>query len=164
MDFGHDTACALATVVDLVNTDPEVAGDEAMGDLADLDDLVRRCEISEAGPLTDHDLAAVLRLRARLRAVFAAPDEAAAVRLVNDLVADARTTPRLSSRISSTNRNRSGFSCTRGSGLRTQRRSSRRTASSRRSSTRRTQTSRPATSSSRIPSRERISDAAHRSR
>ena len=80
MDFGHDTACALATVVDLVNTDPEVAGDEAMADLADLDDLVRRREISEAGPLTGDDLAAVLRLRARLRAVFGAEDEAAAVR------------------------------------------------------------------------------------
>jgi predicted RNA-binding Zn ribbon-like protein len=95
VDFGHDTACALATVVDLVNTDPEIAGDEAMADLADLDDLVRRREISEAGPLTGDDLAAVLRLRARLRAVFAAEDETTAVRLVNDLVADARTTPRL---------------------------------------------------------------------
>jgi predicted RNA-binding Zn ribbon-like protein len=37
----------------------------------------------------------VLRLRDRLRAVFAATDEADSVRLVNDLVADARTTPRL---------------------------------------------------------------------
>ena len=94
MDFGHDTACALATVVDLVNTSPEL-GEETLPDLAALEDLVRRREVSDAGELTADDLAAVLRLRGRLRAVFAAEDEASAVRLVNDLVADARTTPRL---------------------------------------------------------------------
>ncbi len=95
MDFGHDTACALAIVVDLVNTDPELTGEEGMAGLDHLDEMVLRREISEAGTLTTDDLAAVLRLRARLRAVFAATDEPGAVRLVNDLVADARTTPRL---------------------------------------------------------------------
>ncbi|MEO7982307.1 MAG: CGNR zinc finger domain-containing protein, partial [Sporichthyaceae bacterium] len=95
MDFGHDTACALATVVDLVNTDPELTGEERMAGPDDLDEMVLRRDISEAGQLTADDLAAVLRLRARLRAVFAATDEPGAVRLVNDLVADARTTPRL---------------------------------------------------------------------
>ena len=95
MDFGHDTQCALATVVDLVNTDPELHGEETLPDLPALADLVERREISDAGELTADDLAAVLRLRARLRAVFAAPDEATAIQLVNDLVADARTTPRL---------------------------------------------------------------------
>lgn len=95
MDVGHDTQCALATVVDLVNTDPELHGEEALPDLDALTELVERREISEAGELTGDDLAAVLRLRGRLRAVFAADDEATAVQLVNDLVADARTTPRL---------------------------------------------------------------------
>ena len=95
MDVGHDTACALATVVDLVNTSPELAGEEGLPDLAALEDLVHRREISEAGRLTDADLAAMHRLRARLRAVFGAADDAEAVRLVNELVADARTTPRL---------------------------------------------------------------------
>jgi predicted RNA-binding Zn ribbon-like protein len=95
MDFGHDTECALATVVDVVNTAPGRAGAEGLPDIAALEALVTRREISDAGRLTREDLAAVLRLRDRLAAVFAAEDEASAVRLVNDLVADARTTPRL---------------------------------------------------------------------
>lgn len=95
MEFGHDTACALATVVDLVNTAPEVAGREALPDLPALAALVSRRQISEAGQLCRDDLAAVRRLRSRLRAVFLATDQPGAVRLVNDLVADARTTPRL---------------------------------------------------------------------
>ena len=95
MEFGHDTACALATVVDLVNGSPAVAGAEGLPDLAALHDLVERREISEAGRLGTDDLAAVRRLRDRLHSVFAAEDDAAAVVLVNDLVADARTTPRL---------------------------------------------------------------------
>jgi predicted RNA-binding Zn ribbon-like protein len=95
VDVGHDTACALATVVDLVNSASDIAGHEALPDLAALESLVERREISDAGRLTAEDLAAVQRLRQRLRAVFAAPDDARAVVLVNDLVADARTTPRL---------------------------------------------------------------------
>ena len=95
MDVGHDTSCALATVVDLVNTAPEIAGREALADLAAVEALVARREISEADSLCDDDLAPMRRLRARLQAVFTAADDAEAVRLVNSLVADARTTPRL---------------------------------------------------------------------
>ena len=95
MDVGHDTACALATVVDLVNSSPDVAGTEGLPDLAAVEALVARREISEADSLSADDLAPLLRLRGRLRAVFDAADDAAAVQLVNDLVADARTTPRL---------------------------------------------------------------------
>jgi predicted RNA-binding Zn ribbon-like protein len=95
MDLGHDTVCALATVVDLVNTSPEIAGDEALPGLPELQDLVERRQVSEAGRLDGDDLAAVRRLRARLRAVFAASDEPTAIALVNALIADARTTPRL---------------------------------------------------------------------
>jgi predicted RNA-binding Zn ribbon-like protein len=95
MDFGHDTQCALATVVDVVNSSPGRGRTEGLADLAALHDLVERREISEVGRLTRDDLVAVRRLRARLDAVFTATGEAAAVRLVNDLVADARTTPRL---------------------------------------------------------------------
>jgi predicted RNA-binding Zn ribbon-like protein len=95
MEFGHDTACALATVVDLVNSAPDVTGTEGLADLAALNDLVERRAISDAGRLGADDLAAVRRLRGRLAAVFAAGDDPSAVVLVNDLVADARTTPRL---------------------------------------------------------------------
>jgi predicted RNA-binding Zn ribbon-like protein len=95
MELGHDTVCALATVVDVVNTSPAVAGDEALPDVAALTELVVRREVSEVGPLDEDDLAAVRRLRARLHAVFTAPDEPTAIDLVNALIADARTTPRL---------------------------------------------------------------------
>ena len=97
MELGHDTECALVIVVDLVNSGPErsPSATEGLVDLAALQSFVARREISEVGSLTREDLAAVLRLRERLLAVFVAPDEPTAVRLVNDLVADARTTPRL---------------------------------------------------------------------
>src|SRR3954451_9302082 len=95
MDLGHDTVCALATVVDLVNTAPEVAGEESLPDLAALQDLVERREVSDVPPLGGDDLDAVRRLRARLRGIFSAPDEPTAITLVNALIADARTTPRL---------------------------------------------------------------------
>ena len=105
MELGHDTEHALATIVDLVNTRAAEAGAvvdgterphaDGLADLGALRALVARREISEAGTLTGDDLAAVRRLRERLHAVFVAPDEAAAVELVNALVADGRTTPRL---------------------------------------------------------------------
>jgi predicted RNA-binding Zn ribbon-like protein len=97
VDFGHDTQCALATVVEVVNTAPGAAGsaDDGLSDVAALEDLVARQAVSDTGKLGREDLAAVRRLRDRLRAVFVAEDEQTAVRLVNDLIADARTTPRL---------------------------------------------------------------------
>lgn len=95
MDFGHDTQYALATVVDLVNTAPEPGGTDGLADLAALEALVERRQISEVGLLTKDDLDGVRRLRGRLQAIFAADDDPTAVALVNDLVADARTTPRL---------------------------------------------------------------------
>jgi predicted RNA-binding Zn ribbon-like protein len=95
VDFGHDTQCALGTVVDLVNTGPEISGGDGLTGLSDLTDFVARHAISEPGRLTKDDLEAVRRLRARLHAIFGATDQPAAVRLVNALVADARTTPRL---------------------------------------------------------------------
>jgi predicted RNA-binding Zn ribbon-like protein len=95
VDFGHDTQCALSSVVDLVNSDPDVSGAEGLTDLTALQAFVDRHAISEPGRLTRDDLEAVRRLRTRLREIFAAADEPTAVRLVNALVADARTTPRL---------------------------------------------------------------------
>lgn len=95
MDFGHDTAAALAAVVDLVNTSPDLAGEEGLPDLDALHDLLVRHEVSELGRLTKDDLAGTRKLRGRLAAVFTAADDHAAVDLVNRLVADARTTPRL---------------------------------------------------------------------
>ena len=95
MDFGHDTQCALLTVVDIVNSSPQRSAVDGLPDLEALQALVERREVSDVGTLVADDLAAVRRLRGRLEAVFTAPDDATAVRQVNDLIADARTTPRL---------------------------------------------------------------------
>ena len=95
MDFGHDTQCALGTVVDLVNSAPEVSGSEGIANLSELTEFVAQHAISEAGRLSKDDLEAVRRLRTRLRAIFSATDRSTAIRLVNALVADARTTTRL---------------------------------------------------------------------
>lgn len=95
MDFGHDTECALLTVVDIVNTAPDLAGSEQLATLAGLHALIERRQLSDTGRPTQEDLEGVRRLRDRLRAIFAAPDDETAVELVNQLVADARTTPRL---------------------------------------------------------------------
>ncbi|MBA2768612.1 MAG: CGNR zinc finger domain-containing protein [Sporichthyaceae bacterium] len=95
MDFGHDTAHALATVTDIVNTAPGPSAVDGLRNLADLELLVARREISDVGVLAKDDLIGVRLLRDRLLEIFAAPDDATAVRLVNELVADARTTPRL---------------------------------------------------------------------
>ena len=95
MELGHDSVCALATIVDLVNSAPSVSGEEALPDLAALHALVERRAVSEPGVLTADDLAAVHRLRTRLHDIFLAPDQGSAIVLVNALVADARTTPRL---------------------------------------------------------------------
>ena len=95
MNLGHDTECALATVVDLVNSDPTVGGDEGLPDVAALRTFVERHAVSEPGRLSQEELAGLHRLRRRLHDIVTAPSHEAAVKLVNLLIADARTTPRL---------------------------------------------------------------------
>ncbi|MFJ3671745.1 CGNR zinc finger domain-containing protein [Streptomyces sp. NPDC090106] len=92
----HDTRCALDAVVDLVNTAPEDATTpDALPDLAALEDFVRKHEISDVGVLSEFDLSAVRKIRGRLAAIFSAPDARTAAGLINELVASAGTTPRL---------------------------------------------------------------------
>jgi predicted RNA-binding Zn ribbon-like protein len=90
----HDTRCALDTVVDLVNTAPEETTD-GLADVASLADFVRNHEISDVGVLAEHDLTAVHRIRGRFAGVFAADDPRVAADIINELVAAAGTTPRL---------------------------------------------------------------------
>jgi predicted RNA-binding Zn ribbon-like protein len=96
----HDTRIALDTVVDLVNTAPEgmSGGDPADDGLADVDALsafVRRHDISDVTDIGARDLGAMHDVRARFAEVFAAPDALSAATLINQLVAGAGTTPRL---------------------------------------------------------------------
>nr|WP_202551619.1 CGNR zinc finger domain-containing protein [Streptomyces sp. SID8352] len=92
----HDTRCALDTVVDLVNTVPEeTSAADGLSDLAALEQFVAAHEISDVGSLTEEDLTAVREIRGRFSTVFAASDARAAAELINELVAAAGTTPRL---------------------------------------------------------------------
>ncbi|QYX81353.1 CGNR zinc finger domain-containing protein [Streptomyces akebiae] len=92
----HDTRCSLDAVVDLVNTAPENdTATDGLATVAALADFVRNHEVSEVGVLSELDLAAVRKVRGRFAEVFAAPDPAAAAAVINDLIAAAGTTPRL---------------------------------------------------------------------
>lgn len=92
----HDTRCALDTVVDLVNSAPEDdSAPDGLQDLPALEAFVRSHEVSEVGVLTEFDLSAVRRIRGRFASVFAAPDAHSAAKLINELIAAAGTTPRL---------------------------------------------------------------------
>ncbi|WP_394435486.1 CGNR zinc finger domain-containing protein [Streptomyces sp. SGAir0957] len=97
----HDTRCALDTVVDLVNTAPDshagADGTDGLASVTALADFVAQHEISdvEVGVLAERDLDAVRAIRARFAQVFAAPDPHSAATVINDLVAAAGTTPRL---------------------------------------------------------------------
>ncbi|MFE4717130.1 CGNR zinc finger domain-containing protein [Streptomyces sp. NPDC056728] len=68
---------------------------DGLADVAALGEFVRRNDISDVGTLTERDLDGVQSVRGRFTAVFAAPDPHAAASLINELVAAAGTTPRL---------------------------------------------------------------------
>ncbi|MFR9798921.1 CGNR zinc finger domain-containing protein [Streptomyces sp. MS06] len=92
----HDTRRALDAVVDLVNTAPEgETTPDGLPDVAALADFVRKHQVSDVGVLSEHDLSAVHRIRARFAAVFAAPDARTAAEMINEMVAAAGTMPRL---------------------------------------------------------------------
>jgi predicted RNA-binding Zn ribbon-like protein len=95
VEFGHDIQLALGVVVDLVNTAPQTCGAEHLVDVDGLRGWVDRNEISEVGDLSGADLAAVRQVRGRFHAVFLADGQRIAVDQVNAIVAEARTTPRL---------------------------------------------------------------------
>ncbi|MDG4862353.1 CGNR zinc finger domain-containing protein [Streptomyces sp. T-3] len=91
----HDTRCALDAVVDLVNSAADGDKADGLADVSGLREFVRRNDISDVGVLSEHDLAAVRRVRGRFAEVFAAEEPRTAAQLINELVAAAGTTPRL---------------------------------------------------------------------
>ncbi|MFI8181518.1 CGNR zinc finger domain-containing protein [Actinacidiphila glaucinigra] len=95
MLINHDTRCALDCVVDLINTTPESDGREGLADLAALRAFVERNEVSDIGSLDEDDLVAVRAVRQLFTQVFSAPATPEAAALINSLVAEAGTTPRL---------------------------------------------------------------------
>ncbi|MEU5437057.1 CGNR zinc finger domain-containing protein [Streptomyces sp. NPDC020719] len=91
----HDTRIALDIVVDLVNTAPEGEELDRLADVEALYGFVRDHDVSGVGTLTARDLAGVQTVRSRFAGVFEAPDAHAAAMLVNEIVAEAGTTPQL---------------------------------------------------------------------
>ncbi|WP_371651311.1 MULTISPECIES: CGNR zinc finger domain-containing protein [unclassified Streptomyces] len=91
----HDTRIALDMVVDLVNTSPESEEPDRLADIEALDGFVRDHDISGVQSLTARDLSGVRTVRGRFAGVFEAPDARAAAGLVNEIVAEAGTTPQL---------------------------------------------------------------------
>ncbi|GAA2747548.1 MULTISPECIES: CGNR zinc finger domain-containing protein [Kitasatospora] len=91
----HDTECALSILVELLNTAPQACGSEQLADVPALSAFVVKQAISEIDSLGPADLAAVQALRGRLREVFSADSTEQAAELVNAVVAEAGTTPRL---------------------------------------------------------------------
>ncbi|MDT3399949.1 CGNR zinc finger domain-containing protein [Streptomyces sp. B1866] len=95
MLISHDTRCALDAVVDLVNTAPEGEDHDDLADVAALRDFVERNAISDVRRLDQSDLAAVRAVRGAFAEVFASDDTKSAADLLNAMVAEAGTTPRL---------------------------------------------------------------------
>lgn len=95
MIFTHDTEHSLSSIVDLVNSAPEVGDAEGLPDLDALAIFVREHRVSEVGDLTLGDLEAVRELRGRLHAIFLANDPADAAGLINRMIEQSPVTPRL---------------------------------------------------------------------
>jgi predicted RNA-binding Zn ribbon-like protein len=93
--ISHDTKCALNAVVDLLNTMPESDGPDRLPDVASLREFVERNKVSEVQSLAEPDLPAMRSVRDRLAQVFAAEGTQEAATLINKMVAEAGTTPRL---------------------------------------------------------------------
>ncbi|SEG73191.1 Putative stress-induced transcription regulator [Actinacidiphila yanglinensis] len=95
MLINHDIRCALDRVVHLVNSAPQIQGRERLGDVAALRGFVAQHKVSEVAGLDQGDVGAVQAIRARFTEVFTAPDDATAVSVLNAMIAEAGTTPRL---------------------------------------------------------------------
>ncbi|MGW1075346.1 CGNR zinc finger domain-containing protein [Streptomyces sp. NPDC002537] len=98
MLINHDTRYALDAVVGLVNTanpGPEGGPPDTLTDLAALREFVERHDVSGVGTLREQDLVAVRAVRDRFARAFSAEDTAALAELLNAMVAEAGTTPRL---------------------------------------------------------------------
>ena len=85
-----ELAVSLANTWDTLEDPPEL-----LKDVETLERFVQRRSLGAAGRLTARDLAAVRAIRNRLREAFAAPDEAAAVEILNDVLYASRANAQL---------------------------------------------------------------------
>ncbi len=87
MNFDSYNDCGVVLAVDLVNAD--------LPDPVALRTLLKERNFSAIGPIDEACLAATHRLRARVRAIFDAADEAEAAGIINQLLVDAAALPQL---------------------------------------------------------------------
>ncbi|MBA0050774.1 CGNR zinc finger domain-containing protein [Streptomyces sp. AJS327] len=96
MQINHDTRCALDYVVDLLNTAADGSSPDTLVTSADLHSYLERNNVSGVGStLGEQDLSGVRAVRDTFTRIFEATDTRTAAGLLNDLVAEAGTTPQL---------------------------------------------------------------------
>ena len=99
MDFSHYSDQPVQMAVDLVNTLEVVSGEEHLAATVDVTEFIRGHEGDWARPdweASERDLHEVRALRTRLRSVFDAEDEREAADVINSILSDAGSVPRLS--------------------------------------------------------------------
>ncbi len=99
MDFSHYTDEPVALAMRLVNTRSPYRNEDRLDSVDELRAFLGTISETWRAPSwqpTVEDVAAVQVLRARLRAVFNAPDDATASRILNEILADVHATPRVS--------------------------------------------------------------------
>lgn len=90
----RDLAHVVGTLTAFVNTSPEIAGTEQLGDLVALESFIRARTISEVADPNAADFPALYSLRAQLGAILRAPNDTRTP-MVNALLSRAPITPRL---------------------------------------------------------------------
>lgn len=93
--LGGDFERVLSALAAFVNTSPQAAGAEQLGDLSQVKAFMDQWIVTEVATPTDLDLVELHRLRMRVRAVFTAEGLAARTELVNGLLAAASVQPHL---------------------------------------------------------------------
>ncbi|GAA3116818.1 putative RNA-binding Zn ribbon-like protein [Kribbella aluminosa] len=82
-------------IVDLANSMPHGDQPELIQDVTDLKGLMTTWIVTESAAPTKADVESLHKFRARLRAVFIAPDRQAKISIVNELLSGADIHPRL---------------------------------------------------------------------
>ncbi len=100
MDFSHYSDTPVQIAVDLANTIDMVSNEEMLATPQDVADFLAAHDQGEwcrpGWRPSERDLHEVRALRARLREVFQAPDDATAASILNTILADVVAVPRVS--------------------------------------------------------------------
>lgn len=95
MDFNHYTDYCVQAAADLVNTQGSTTGNEYMGTPEAVEEFLKGHHFSGPYAATSEDIAALHRVRDRLREVFLAPDHSTAAAALNDILDELEVKPYL---------------------------------------------------------------------